>query len=136
MTHAPPGDDDTADTSAMPSPGPIEFDGHMGGDGQHQAQQQQRESEASYTCRRCRTELFTEGHLEPHAMGAQAIARRKKVKCRCVCACVCVCTAGIDRLAGQSIMAHHPIIPSSHPPHHTYTHRAIWAPTVAAPPSS
>lgn len=89
MTHAPSGHDDTADASAMPSPGPIDAGGHMGDDDQQPpqpqqppAQQQQEEQEpeeASYTCRRCRTELFTEGHLEPHAMGAQAIARRKKV---------------------------------------------------------
>lgn len=38
------------------------------------------EEKASYTCRRCRTELFTEGHLEPHAAGAQAITRRRKAR--------------------------------------------------------
>lgn len=38
------------------------------------------QQEARYTCRRCRTELFTEGHLERHATGAQAIVRRKKVR--------------------------------------------------------
>lgn len=69
MTQAPGQDED----AACPCPsiqrpteeGPAAGSGEVAG--------------ASYTCRRCRTALFTEGHLESHAAGAQAITRRKKV---------------------------------------------------------
>lgn len=73
MTHAAPSHNEDRGTSGSspsplhPSAGPSVGPAGMG-----------EEQEASYTCRRCRTELFTHEHLEPHAAGAQAITRRRK----------------------------------------------------------